>query len=127
TYLYQVSADGGATWTNRDTPLLSPYYSVPGQSVVSQYRVIVACAGGGSDTSSAVTVLQSGFLTCYCTPSISTGCATYGSITHVGFNTISNTSTCASGTHFTSYPNADSTATTVNAGNTYTLTVDLAR
>lgn len=127
TYLYQVSTDGGASWTNLDTPVLSPYFSVPGQSVTSQYRVIVTCTGSGSDTSATVTVLQSGFLTCYCTPSISSGCGTYGSITHVGFNTISNTSTCAPSPYFTSYPNADSTVTTITAGNTYTLSVDLAR
>jgi|GEM_PF-2603725 len=126
-YLYQVSTDGGATWTSLDTPLLSPYYTVAGQSMTSQYRVIVSCAGGGSDTSTPVTVAQSGFLACYCTPSISSGCGTYGAITHVGFNTISNTSTCAGGSHFTSYPNADSTVTTVNAGSIYTLSVDLAR
>lgn len=126
-YQFQVSTDGGATWSNLDTPGASPYYTVPNQTIASQYRVIVVCSGFGADTSTDVTVTQSGFTTCFCTPSISSGCGSYGAITHVGFNTISNTSTCAGGSHFTSYPNADSTVTTVNAGNTYTLSVDLAR
>src|SRR5690606_29213400 len=69
TYQFQVSTDGGTVWSNLGTAGTSPNYTIPSQTVASQYRVIVTCAGSGSDTSAAVSVAQNLPSTCYCVPS----------------------------------------------------------
>jgi hypothetical protein len=67
---YQFQSNTGSGWTNLGTASASPVYTVANQTVATQYRVIVTCAstGGGTGTSTAVTVGQTPSNACYCIP-----------------------------------------------------------
>lgn len=56
TYQWQVSTNGGTTWTN--IPGATSFSSSTTQIVTSQYRLVVTCTltGGGTSNSTAVTV-----------------------------------------------------------------------
>ncbi|RYD53334.1 MAG: T9SS type A sorting domain-containing protein [Sphingobacteriales bacterium] len=99
TYQFQVSTNGGTTWTNLGTASSNPSYPIANQTASSQYRVTVTCSGtgGGSNTSPAVTVTQSPTTACYCTPGSNS--ATYY---------ISNFSTTGGGTNITNNTNGQS-------------------
>lgn len=70
TYQWQKSTDFGSTWSNLGSVQNSFAYTVPSQSVNTQYRCILSCLNGGTtDTSSAMTVNQTPLINCYCNPS----------------------------------------------------------
>ena len=76
TFQFQVSTNGGTTWTNLGSATTSTTYTVSTQSAASQYRVIATCPSGGSFTSAPISVSQNSNSSCYCTPS-STSTAYY--------------------------------------------------
>lgn len=94
TYLFEVSTDGGTTWSNVAPAGTSAAINVT-QSEESQYRVTVTCSGGTPSVSSVVTVNQNAPTDCYCTPTTSNGATSYISnfTTTGGIVNIDNTST----------------------------------
>lgn len=70
TYQWQKSTDFGSTWSNLGSLQNTYAYTIPSQSVTTQYRCILSCLNGGTtDTSSAVPVNQTPLTNCYCSPS----------------------------------------------------------
>ncbi|MFZ1528677.1 MAG: choice-of-anchor J domain-containing protein [Ferruginibacter sp.] len=117
TYQWQVSTDGGTTWTNiagaTGTTL------VRNQTVTSQYRLQGTC-GASVGNSTPVTVTMNPPLACYCIPGAS-DCTDDDVITNVTFGTINNTTTCSAngyGDYFASVAPAN-----VEAGSNMPITV----
>jgi hypothetical protein len=104
-------------------------YMVTGQLVPTVYRLTVGCATAGASapvTSNDVSVGQNAYDQCYCSVTHGSGCSTYGSITNVSLNGMSNTTTCAGALpNYTVVPAATAT-TTLNANSSYTLNTTFA-
>ncbi len=91
TYQWQVSTDGGTTWTN--IAGASGTTLVRNQTVTSQYRLQATC-GAAVSTSTPVTVTLNPPLACYCIPGTS-DCTDDDVLLNVTFGTINNTTTCS--------------------------------
>jgi hypothetical protein len=130
TYQWQSSANG-TTWTSI-TGATSATYTATGQTAATSYRLLVTCLYGGTGSaavpSAPVQVAQSPFGDCYCTPTTSLGCGTYGSLLKVEITgtTLANTTTCAASPYYTSYPAATATAM-LSPGLSYPLSITLGR
>jgi hypothetical protein len=93
TYQWQVSTDGGTTYSNI-TGATNASYSAS-QTVNSSYQCVVTCtASGASSTSTSVAVTTNSFIDCYCTSNALY--TNYTDIHNVTLGTMSNTSTCTS-------------------------------
>ncbi|MBO2007959.1 GEVED domain-containing protein [Hymenobacter negativus] len=101
-------------------------YAVAGQTVPTDYQLIVSCANGGAPvTSNSVAVGQNTYDQCYCSVVHGSGCSTYGAITNVSINGMSNGTTCAGGSNYTVVPTTTATAT-LTKGTSYTLNTTFA-
>ncbi len=70
TYQFESSTNGGVTWSNLGTASTNATYTVTNQTAATQYRVTATCtSGGGSTTSTPVSVGQNAQSSCYCIPS----------------------------------------------------------
>lgn len=124
TFQWEVSTDGGDTWTALGDAQSSTAYTVADQSTASSYRLNVTCTPSGeSAVSSVVAVGQNTAVDCYCTNEIDFNCADGDVILNVSFGSIVNPSSCGSTT--TGY--SDYTATvapaTVEAGTSVPISV----
>jgi len=108
TYQFQYSTDGGVIWNNLGTASTSPFYTVPTQTVTTKYRVLVTCSGGGTGTSTAITITQNAPSDCYCIPTTTGGTTYYitNFTTTGGVTNINNTS----GSSATGYQDFHTTA-----------------
>jgi hypothetical protein len=130
TYQWQSAPTGTTTFTNLGLVQTSPNYTVADQAVGSDYQLIVTCtASGRSNTSRTVTVNQNDFTTCYCTPTHSSGCGTYGSLLRVAITgtSLSNTTACAGSPYYTNVAPGATTTATLNIGGTYQTSMLLGR
>jgi hypothetical protein len=122
TYQWQSSPAGAGTFTNISGATTQTYV-VSGQTVATDYQLIVGCQYGGSPvTSNVVSVGQNPFDQCYCAPTYTNGCGSYGQISNVQLNTLNYTSGCAASPYYTVVP-AGTATTTVNGGSSYTLRI----
>ncbi len=132
TYQWQSALAGGSTFSNISGAVTSTYSVSAGQTVATDYRLLVTCtnAGGGTATSNTVSVGINAPATCFCVPT-TTGAATY-SVTNFtttgGVANINNTSSGTSGYQnffalvaaVSAYPgNAVSYSMTVAGNDTY--------
>lgn len=125
TYQWQSSANGTSGWTNIANAS-NTTYTVSGITSTTYYRLITTCInpGGGSDTSSGVSVYRSA--TCYCSPLTGTTLHNTQASDFLAAATIQNTSFAAatglglSGTGYSFVPPilANNTGSVV-VGNTY--------
>ena len=129
TYQWQSRPVGG-TFANLGASQTTPTYTVASQTTATEYRVLVSCANGGTATASnVVTVAQTPFLSCYCTPTYSSGGAN-DAITRVRLDVLDNATTGNATPYYRDYSSAQtgSTATlqvpTLYAGTPATLTLN---
>lgn len=121
TYQWQSSADNIA-WFNMGSSQTFVPYSIASQSVATYYRCITTCLNSSqSSTSTPVMVTQNPYTVCYCIPPPMV--CTSDNINYVAFSSMTNTSTC-SVDGYEDYTGIVPT-TSVNAGQTYTLTTVL--
>ena len=124
TYQFQVSTDGGTSWSNLGTASTTPTYAIASQTVASQYRVIVSCAGGGSNTSAAVAVAQNLPSDCFCTPTTTGGTTYYiSNFSTTGGTTNINKSSGGTATGYQDFHTTDSAIVNVGSTLNYTFTV----
>ena len=100
---WQVSANGGTTWTNI-AGATNPTYVATGQTAATYYRAQVGCANAGTTLASStpVQIAQTPLLNCYCTP-VTSGLGNDG-ITNVTLGTlVSNSSATNSSPYYTDY------------------------
>jgi hypothetical protein len=122
TYQWQSSPAGAGTFADI-TGATTQTYVVSGQTVPTDYQLIVGCQYGGSPvTSNVASVGQNPFDQCYCAPAYTNGCGTYGQISNVQLNTLNYSSGCAAAPYYTVVP-AGTATTTLNGGSTYTLRI----
>jgi len=108
TYEFEYSTDGGTTWISFGAPGAANTYTVPSQTVTTQYHVKVTCSGGSTGTSTPITITQNAPSDCYCTPATAGGTTYYISnfTTTGGVTNINNTS----GSSATGYQDFHTTA-----------------
>ncbi len=95
---WQSSTDG-TTWNNFGTVQTTLSYSVPSQSVATDYKAIITCVPTGDVLeSSIVSVNQSIPNDCYCINTIPANCTDGDVITNVTIESINNNSTCGNST-----------------------------
>jgi len=90
TYQWQVSVDGGASWTNVVGATASTFSPI--QNVASSYRVGISSCLGEISYAAPVAIGMNPFLVCYCIPN--TGSTYDEEITNVTLSTLNNSSTC---------------------------------
>lgn len=121
TYQWQSSTDNTA-WFNIGTNQTFVPYSIASQSITTYYRCITTCLNSAqSSTSTPVMVTQNPYTACYCIPPPMD--CTSDEINYVAFAAMTNTSAC-SVDGYEDYTGTVPT-TSVNAGQTYTLTTAL--
>ncbi|MES2567028.1 MAG: GEVED domain-containing protein [Bacteroidota bacterium] len=121
-YQWQYSNDN-TTWFNTGTAQSYAPYAITSQSVTTFYRCITTCTNSSqTSTSTPVTVLQNPYTACYCIPP-PMNCSGSDAINYVAFATMTNTSAC-SVNGYEDYTSSVPT-TSVNAGQSYTLTTVL--
>jgi hypothetical protein len=122
-YQWQSSPAGANTFTNLGASQATSAYTVANQTVATDYRLVVTCAGSNlSSTSPLIAVAQSPFLNCYCTPT--GGNCTSEWIRGISFGALTNTSTCTTG-GYVSYTTNTALTTTLAPGSSTPLTLDL--
>lgn len=95
TFQWEVSVDGGNSWTALGAEQTSVNYTVANQSVASSYRLNATCTFSGESTvSSAVTVGQNEVEDCYCINDIDMNCTDGDVILNVSFGSMTNPSGC---------------------------------
>lgn len=120
-YQWQSSTDN-ATWLNIGSSQTIVPYSIASQNIATYYRCITTCLNSAqSSTSTPVLVAQNSYSVCYCIPPPMV--CTSDNIKYVAFAAMTNTSTCSPN----GYEDYTGTvpATSVTAGQTYTLTTVL--
>lgn len=124
TYQWQKSTNSGTTWSNLGTSQNGYAYTVPSQSINTQYRCILTCTNGGiSDTSNFVSVNQLPLINCYCTPSYME-CGNGEYIQSLSFAAITDgTIGCVSSGY--SDRSFSVTTPTLNAGQSYPYSIDV--
>ncbi|MDO7853364.1 beta strand repeat-containing protein [Hymenobacter convexus] len=120
-YQWQSSPAGANTFTNLGAAQATAGYSVTAQTAATDYRLVVTCtASGQSATSSVVSVAQTSFLSCYCTP-VSTGTNEYiKSVTLPGTPGFTNATNANSTNGFGDFTASTTNTTTLVQGVTYT-------
>jgi hypothetical protein len=120
-YQWQSSPAGANTFTNLGAAQATAGYSIASQTAATDYRVVVTCtASGQSATSSAVSVAQNSFLTCYCTV-VSTGANEYiKSVTLPGTPGFTNATNANSTNGYGDFTAGTTNTTTLVQGVTYT-------
>lgn len=115
TYQWQTSTDG-ITY-NDISGATSATYTLS-QSTSNYYQCVVTCTGGSSSTSTPLLINHnSAFMTCYCTPSYSSGSCASDYITSVLLGSLSdNTLTCLASPSYTD-------RSTLQTGGTPTLSI----
>ena len=123
-------AGSSAAFQNLGAAQATAGYSVASQTAATEYRVVVSCANGGTaTTSNVVTVAQTPFLSCYCTPTYSNG-GTNDAIARVRLDVLDNATTGNASPYYRDYASAQtgSTATlqvpTLYAGTPTPLTLN---
>ena len=124
-YQWQSAPDMSGPWTNTGTDTSSFTTAI---TMPAWFRCIVTCSGNGSGTSNPVQIGISTNCDCttYCCVGQTIGeCGTFlvdEYISQFSFNTINNNSTCAQSLPggYTNYTNL---STTVQAGNTYIISI----
>ena len=91
TFQWQVSVDGGTTWTNVVGATATTFSPI--QNVASSYRVGISSCLGAISYAAPVAIGMNPFLVCYCTPN--TGSTYDEEITNVTLSTLNNSSTCS--------------------------------
>ena len=128
TYQWQSSPSGGTpNFTNVGTAQTTPAYLAT-QTAATDYQLIVTCTNSAlSTTSNVITVGMNTFISCYCSPTHSTGCNSfgtpYGTINNVLFDAINHSPGCGASPYYLNIPQSTATASVV-PGNTYTLTIN---
>ena len=127
TFQWQSRATGSGNAFADITGATTFSYSVIGQTVPTDYQLVVGCANGGTPvTSNTVAVGQNTYDQCYCSVVHGAGCSAYGAITNVSINGMSNGTACAGAQpNYTVVPAATAT-TTLTAGLSYTLSTTFA-
>jgi hypothetical protein len=100
-YNWQVSTNGGTTWTNIAGATTPTYTVTAGITATTQYRLSVKC-GTDSTGSIPVTVSMNLPTNCYCVPTYSSGGAN-DNITKVKIGTWENSSTGNNSPYYTNY------------------------
>jgi hypothetical protein len=128
TLQWQSRPTGTGTFSNITGATTNPY-TVASQTAGTDYRLLLTCPAGGATPSNVVTVAQSPFLTCYCTPTYSSG-GTNDNITRVRLDVLDNATTGNASPYYRDYASAQtgSAATlqvpTLYAGTPATLTLN---
>ncbi len=123
-YLFQVSTNGGVTWTDLGIASANSIYTISSQTVTSQYQVIVTCSNSSSsDTSAVITVTQNLPSACYCVPT-TTGATTYNIINFTTTGGLANINNSSTGT--ANYENFSAMTATVNPGSSFNYSIDVA-
>ena len=128
TYQWQSSPAGAGTFTDIAGATSVPYTVSTGQSVATDYRLILTCtnAGGGSVTSGLVSVGMTNYMSCYCTPVYTTGCSAGDLITNFTVGTFTNNSgtTCSTTpVAYSDYTSGTQPQLAVGTNNLATLTI----
>jgi hypothetical protein len=130
TVQWQSKPLSGTTWTNI-TGATASTHTVTGQTAATDYRAVVSC-GVNSANSNTVSVAQSSFTVCYCSPNNGTIFASLGpenDITNVSIQSTtlnySTTTVSASGYQQVPVTTPGGTAT-LTAGNSYTFNAAIA-
>lgn len=114
-FQWQSKTSPNGSWT--DIPnATTNIYPIATQSVSTEYRAYVTCAGS-SDTSASVTVAQTPLQQCYCNPSNGTV------FTSAGLNTITNVSIPAVGLNYSTTSAPSNGYTVVPSTNTATMVI----
>ena len=136
TYQWQSSTTSATTGFSNISGATSTTYTATGQSTATYYRALVYClydsgSGATPTPSGVVQVTQTPFNNCYCTPSASTGCGTYGIITSVAITgtSFSHSPGCISSAspgyvspYYANYTTAGTPTVTLAPGTSYTFT-----
>ena len=122
TYQWQSRLTSGGTFT-AIAGATGATYTVASQTVATDYRLAVTCTSSGlTGFSTQVSVGQSTFTTCYCTPT--GGNCTNEWVNGVTFNTLSNLNTGCTTGGYADYRSNTALTTTVVQGATYNITLD---
>ncbi|MGI4873980.1 MAG: beta strand repeat-containing protein [Janthinobacterium lividum] len=110
TFQWQSSPAGAGTFTNIAGATANTY-TVTGQSVATDYRLLVTCpASSASTPSNVVTVTQNLYTTCYCTPTYASG-GTGDIIARVRLGTLDNATTGNASPYYRDYSSAQTGTT----------------
>lgn len=119
-YKWQSSTDG-LSWTDLCSAQTTPENTVFTQTVTTYYQCLVTCVSSSlTTTSNSVTVLQKPSNQCYCIPPPD-DCNGY-EIDTVIFAALNHTSTCSGPDGYADYTTSVP-STTIQAGETYTMSV----
>ncbi|MCS6916987.1 MAG: putative metal-binding motif-containing protein, partial [Chitinophagales bacterium] len=125
TFQWQSSPDG-MTWSNIAGATNATYTT--SQTTATWYQCVVTCTNDASTgTSTPLQVTMASFLSCYCTPSYTTGTGAGDYISLVQLNgsvgSINNSTGGSTAPYYTYYAPGPNTTTTLYPGLSYTITM----